>query len=244
MRKLFYQIAAGWMGAALLLAGWVGASPVSGAPVKPVVYLPFVGQQSGAPLIPLELLANSSKFVDSEGNLHLVGELFNHTDHYLTNISISASFLGQNNDLLATIQSNTYLNTLSPDDKTCFDLFTPSLPPGWISYQFNKPTYNETNTPPVNLAIADSYTIRNKLYGYFEIAGSVRNNDTVTANFVTPTATLYDASGTVIACSYAWIDNPTLNLSPKQTSTFQINFPGIDYDSVYSYRLQVNSQLP
>ena len=76
--------------------------------------------------------------------------------------------------------------------------------------------------------------------GSYRILGFVRNDNDVRVRYVRPIATLYNASGTVVECSYTYVNST--HLDPGQSSSFELTFSGWyrDYADVASYRIQVD----
>jgi len=168
------------------------------------------------------------------GSLDIVGEVWNKTNDNLTFVRISANFFDSSGRLIDTDYTYASFDPIAPGEKTCFSIFVWDEPEDWAYYEFEAPSYRTTQRRIANLTISnDSGSLRNDT---FEIVGMVRNDDSSRVESIDVTGTLYNASGTVIDCDYAYLNNP--DLDPGQTSAFEITFYGNDYSNATSYRLQ------
>ena len=83
-------------------------------------------------LIPLFLIApiaygevsiqNDQKYVDSDGLLHIVGEIENNTSTPLNQIKISAILLDNNGNEVKSVVGETVSNIIMPEMKGAFDI--------------------------------------------------------------------------------------------------------------------------
>jgi len=89
-------------------------------------------------------------------------------------------------------------------------------------------------TPP-SLNLSDSY---DATFGWYEIIGLVRNDSDRLVQFVSPVATLYDASGMARDCDFTYVNST--DLDPGQSSSFDMLSTGRDFSDITSYRIQVD----
>jgi hypothetical protein len=183
------------------------------------------------------ILTNHSSYVDSINYLHIVGEVMNNTDDDLRFVKISADIFNSGGQILDTDFTYIWLNNLPSRDKTCFDLLLPA-PVGWSYYQFEPVNYWTDGNPLPNLTVTDQHGSYNSTFGWYEIIGQVRNDETAVVKYVMPIATAYNGSGTVVGCDFTYVNATDLN--PGQISAFKLTFLGRDFSDVVSYRLQVN----
>lgn len=185
----------------------------------------------------MQILSNYSHYVDSIDYLHIVGEVYNDTSNYLRFVKITANVFDSSGQLLDTDFSYTYLDSLPPDDKTCFHILM-SEPDGWAYYEFEDPTYWTDGAPLPNLTIVNDSSSYDPNYGWYEILGQVRNDHGARVEYVSPVGTVYNSSSTVIGCDFTFVNST--HLEPGQISSFEMLFTGRDYGDGSSYRLQVD----
>jgi hypothetical protein len=92
-------------------------------------------------VIPVQILSNSSSYLDSIDYLHVVGEIANNTSNTLTFVKVSADLFNSNNVFVGSDYTYTYLDNLPPHQKTCFDVLFFNTPTDWQYYQFEEPSY-------------------------------------------------------------------------------------------------------
>lgn len=187
----------------------------------------------------VKILSNHSYFVSSIDYLHIVGEVHNGTNNYLRYVKISVNIFNSSGQLLDTAYSYTTLDIISPGDKTCFEIIILDEPLGWSYYSFEQPDYWNDGEPLPNLYIFNDSGSYDSTYGWYSIIGQVRNNDDFRVEFVSPVGTLYNSTGTVLDCGFAYVNST--HLDPGQTSSFDMTFVSLDdYADVTLYRLQVD----
>lgn len=197
------------------------------------VYLPLTLRETRPSV---RILNNHFAYIDTIGYLHIVGEVENDTSSYLRFIKIIANIFNSSGRLLDTDFTYTYLDNLSPGDRTCFHIVMEE-PIGWSYYEFEPPVYSIEGNPLPNLTVFnDSGSYKSGL-GWYEIVGQVRNDHGTRVEYVSPVGTLYNASNTVVGCDFTFVSST--HLDPGQASSFKMIFSGRDYADVTSYRIQV-----
>jgi hypothetical protein len=190
---------------------------------------------------PVEILTNTTTFVDSIDALHIVGEVINNTNKTLTFLKISANLMDANNSLVGTDYTYVDFGNLPPNEKTCFHIIYMDPPSNWVSYQFEDPTYWSDGSALSGMTVLNTSSKINS-YGWYDIIGQVRNDSGKNVTYVKPVGTLYDATGNVIGCDYSFVNST--DLTANQTSSFDIEFTGQDYSNVTDYRIQVDGSQP
>jgi len=190
----------------------------------------------GGPGPGVHVLPNYSDYVDNIGNLHIVGEVLNNTPDHLWLVKIPVTFYNSSGQVVGTDYTYTWLDNLQAGDKTCFHILLDE-PAGWTRYEFGTITHWPGHALP-NLALLN-HTGSVINYGWYQIAGQVRNDQGTQVNSVQVVGTLYNAAGTVVGCWWDGSTDPT-NLNPGQVGTFEIQFVFRDHSDVASYRLQAD----
>ena len=161
-------------------------------------------------LIPLLLISpiaygevsiqNDQKYVDSDGLLHIVGEIENNTSTPLNQIKISAILVDNNGNEVKNIVGETVSNIIMPEMKGAFDILIKNVRGDSINdYELN---LDYTLAAPKNQVIEISSTELTKdIHNNTVITGILENKGELTANMIRVVATLYDRDGNVVTVS-------------------------------------------
>jgi len=204
------------------------------------VYLPIVNNEvvSQQPPTPGKVsISNDFAYVSSIDTLHVVGEVYNGTSKTLRFLKITANLYDIHGMLIDVDFTFSALDNIPPSDKTCFEIIFLE-PAGWSSYEFEPVTYYEDGSAVTGLTALNVSGSYESSFGWYEILGEIRNDNTNPVNYVSPIATLYNASGNVIGCDFTFVNST--HLAPAQKSSFEITSSGRDYSDVSNYRVQVD----
>jgi len=164
-------------------------------------------------LIPLFLIApiaygevsiqNDQKYVDSDGLLHIVGEIENNTSTPLNQIKISAILLDNNGNEVKSVVGETVSNTIMPEMKGAFDILIKNVSSESIDdYELN---LDYRMAEPKNQVIEiSSTTLTKDTSNNTVITGILENKGDITANMIRVVATLYDRDGNVVTVSESY----------------------------------------
>jgi len=164
-------------------------------------------------LIPLFLIApiaygevsiqNDQKYVDSDGLLHIVGEIENNTSTPLNQIKISAILLDNNGNEVKSVVGETVSNTIMPEMKGAFDILIKNVSSESIDdYELN---LDYRMAEPKNQVIEiSSTTLTKDTSNNTVITGMLENKGNITANMIRVVATLYDRDGNVVTVSESY----------------------------------------
>ena len=164
-------------------------------------------------LIPLFLIApiaygevsiqNDQKYVDSDGLLHIVGEIENNTSTPLNQIKISAILLDNNGNEVKSVVGETVSNIIMPEMKGAFDILIKNVSSESIDdYELN---LDYRMAEPKNQVIEiSSTTLTKDAYNNTVITGILENKGDITANMIRVVATLYDRDGNVVTVSESY----------------------------------------
>lgn len=163
-----------------------------------VVTLFFLG------LIPLAfgdaLIENDQKYVGDDGSLHIVGEIRNNLEIPLSQISVFVTLLDESNNVIATKETNSLVNTIMPGMKGPFDLILTNREAKIAESYSLELDYKVSHPKSQVIDISNSELSRDD-YNNLMITGTVTNNGDITANTIAVIATLYDKEGKVAAVS-------------------------------------------
>ena len=164
-------------------------------------------------LIPLFLIApiaygevsiqNDQKYVDSDGLLHIVGEIENNTSTPLNQIKISAILLDNNGNEVKSVVGETVSNIIMPEMKGAFDILIKNVSSESIDdYELN---LDYRMAEPKNQVIEiSSTTLTKDTSNNTVITGMLENKGDITANMIRVVATLYDRDGNVVTVSESY----------------------------------------
>jgi len=178
--------------------------------------------------------------VDAVDYLHVLGEVQNNTNSHVRFIKVTANVVNRDDQRLAGGSAYIYLDSLAPGDKTCFDILLKE-PAGWSSYRLETPAYSTDGNPLPKLTILNSSGSHDSTTGWYEVSGQIRNDQGSRVDFVSPIATAYNGSGSVVGCTITYVNGN--HLTPGQTSSFEMLFPGSNSTGIRSYRVQVDGDL-
>jgi len=161
-------------------------------------------------LIPLLLISpiayaevsiqNDQKYIDSDGLLHIVGEIQNNTSAPLNQIKISAILVDNNGNEVRSVVGETVSNIIMPEMKGAFDILIKNVSSESVNdYKLN---LDYRMAEPKNQVIEISSTKLTKdAYNNTVVTGVIENKGELTANMIRIVATLYDRDGNVVTVS-------------------------------------------
>ena len=146
------------------------------------------------------LIQNDQKYVDTDGLLHIVGEIENNTSAPLNQIKISAILIDSDGNEVEKTVGETISNVIMPQTKGAFDILIKNVNGESINdYELNL-DYNLAE--PKNQVIEISSTALTKdVNNNTVITGVLENKGDITANMIRVVATLYDRDGNVVTVS-------------------------------------------
>ena len=203
----------------------------NGGQPTPRSYLPNVSSaDSPSAAAALEILPNSSAYVDNQGQLHIVGEVHNWAaDSW--DLTMQANVMDASSRVID--HGNGGLNALSllPNAVGCFDVILPIAPPGWSTYTLSvsQSALSYIGYAPLDATKVSAQSISSNEY---RVMGRIQNKLGVAAKAIIIISTLYDSKGKVIACNTG-IPNNTV-LSDTTTTYFVNHFTGAGFGDVSS----------
>jgi hypothetical protein len=159
---------------------------------------------------------------DSAGYHEIIGEVQNAGATALGPVRVDFSFYSANNTLLSTDYTFSDVSRLAPGEKSPFSLHFEPVPEydhysyGVSDADFSFQSVNHNFTVTVTNRYND---------GLFEhVVGTVRNDNTTTAEFVSVVGTAYAADGTAVDASESFINNSSKELAPGTSATYELIF--------------------
>lgn len=172
----------------------------------------------------------------SDGNLHIMGEVWNNTIESANLINITVDYYNAQGQLIDTHSTYTYLdNALAAGDKTPFGLYLLE-PPGFSYFLFEDPTYFVGGELAPNLTVTSSQLIWSQYPRAYHLCVNVRNDDEDIIDYPRVVFTIYDGNGALYKVGYQYLDASILN--PGASSGFCIAWPEDNEIPGINFRLQ------
>ena len=144
---------------------------------------------------------------------------------------------GDINNVVKSGLTFTYMNILTPQQKSPFDLSI-SKPANYDHYKLSL-SYDETDDEPFSGLKIQGVTHHTDNYGFYYIDGEVKNTNTIKAKYVEIVATLYDSNGKIIYADFTFTNS---DIASGQTSSFEFMIDKSDLPgSIYDFVLQVQA---
>jgi hypothetical protein len=179
-------------------------------------------------------MGNHTHYV-AYGDLHVVGEVFNHTSGIISYLEVYIDLFDSDGRLLDTDWTFTELIDVPPETKACFHLWLDE-PLGWSYYDLYGYYHNGGEPLPTLTVFNDSSFL--EYDGDYRVVGIVRNDHGTRVEYVQPVITLYDSGGRVIDCGYTYVN--AYHLDPGQSRAFENTFYDRHYSVVTSYKIVVD----
>jgi hypothetical protein len=157
---------------------------------------------------------------DLAGEEHVVGQLVNNGPGVASDVEVDLNFYNSANQLLGTDFTYATVNNLNPGERSPFeDIFT--APAGYnhasITYVTSSP-YTSAPNHYFTTTVTNSY--RDSI-GDTHIIGTVRNNNTTTAQNVDLVFTFLNGTGRTVATDFTYVNTPSFGLAAGQTASFE-----------------------
>jgi hypothetical protein len=166
---------------------------------------------------PIQVLSSSS-WIDSIGDIHIVGEVQNGGSQFQQFIEIDFGFYNSSNTLLNTDFTFTQADVLASGERSSFeDIFAP--PAGYNHYAISNVTSQSTSAPSNHNFTTTITNVFTDSIGAQHVVGTVMNNNSTTDTFVQVLFTMYDCSGGTIDSDFAFIQtDSTSTLGPNPST--------------------------
>jgi hypothetical protein len=185
---------------------------------------------------------NDTSYVDSLGYLHVVGEVLNTGDAWLSFVKITGTLKDANGQIVDVTFTYAYADYLPPAQKAPFNLIeTDSSKSAKATSYTLALSYQQATTMPANTLTIQGATSSIDSLGYLNIVGQVKNAGTQTSNFTKVVATFYNQAGKVVYVDFTYT-SPS-DIPAGQTYSFKIIGPSNPVSSqVVKYNLFAESQ--
>jgi|GEM_PF-7110654 len=187
--------------------------------------------------------------VSSNGFIHfgsigaqriIVGEVQNNGNKNLRFITVEATTYTHEGEVHSKSEAYVLVDILLPGEIGPF-MFLEATSAEAMTYQLDIVDYKETDVQPSrDFEIIEQQSEIND-FDLYAIVGSLTNNSTTTANFLTISATCYDLNGEVVGVGW----DTESELDAGATMDFDIwVYPWESADEISSCKLMVDSEVP
>lgn len=150
------------------------------------------------------VVQNDSMWVDSLGDLHVVGEVRNTGDVWLRFVMITGTLRDGSGGVVDVTNTYALLNFLPPDNVAPFDMFELDTAKSARVQSYSLAVeFQEAAALSQELVILNVWN-RTDTMGYIEVVGEVENQGVIPSTYTQVTATLYDANGKVIYVGFTY----------------------------------------
>ncbi len=145
-------------------------------------------------------IQNDQQYIGDDGAFHVVGEIQNNLDSPLNQVNVFVTLYDENNNVVATKETRSLVNTIMPEMKGPFDFIFTDINQEQIKSYTLDLDYSISEPKSQVIGITSSELTRDN-HNNLIISGTVENSGEITANTVAVIATLYDRYGNVAAVS-------------------------------------------
>jgi hypothetical protein len=216
---------------------------------KPVPFLVIILLAVSATMLwqPVSAVANAriqndTSYVDSLGYLHVVGEVLNTADAWLSFVKITGTLKDSNGQIVDVTFTYAYADYLPPAQRAPFNLIeTDASKSAKVTSYTLALSFQQATTVPSNTLTVQGDASSIDSLGYLNIVGQVKNAGTQTSNFTKVVATFYNQAGKVVYVDFTYT-SPS-DIPAGQTYSFKIIGPGSPISSqVAKHNLFAESQ--
>ncbi len=167
-------------------------------------------------------LQGVSWYVDSLGNIWVVGLVINGLATPVEFVEVSARFYSASGQLLATDWSFADVTIIPAGGSSPFSVLLLNPPPGIVSVEALISDYDIASRPPITGLNATVTNVYRDSIGVLHVVGTVRNDSPVTYRFVEVYGAYVNSAGLVVRVDFDFASPSTL--APGQQGTFEMLF--------------------
>jgi hypothetical protein len=177
------------------------------------------------------VIQNDSMWIDSLGDLHIVGEIKNTGDLWLRFVQVTGTLRDGSSGVVDVINTYTLLHYLPPDDVAPFDMFEINTAKSAQVQSYSLAVeFQEVAALSQKLVVLNVSNSTNSM-GWFDVVGEGENQGDIPSTYTQVTATFYDTNGKVIYVGFTYTSPSEIPVGGK--CGFKLNVVG----SERSYRV-------
>lgn len=189
----------------------------------------------------VHVLDNCSMYATTNAYVHLVCEIYNNTSSNIENVKLYIDIFNSLGGLVDTDYAYAPVDIVHIRGKACIDISFPRPDDPNFYVELGQLSWDDTNQSRPYLTLSNhSGNVGSSLY---TVLGILTNDLSQTVYSVKAVDSLYFSSGHIVGCDYSFINKEPHDLSPGQSSSFEITTSLPDPSSVVQYTIQTKSSL-
>lgn len=189
----------------------------------------------------VHVLDNCSMYATTNAYVHLVCEVYNNSSSNIENVKLYIDIYNSLGGLVDTDYAYAPVDIVHIRGKACIDISFPRPADPDFYVELEDLSWDDTSLSRPYLTLSNhSGNVGSSLY---TVLGILTNNLSQTVYSVKAVDSLYFGSGHIVGCDYAFINKDPHDLSPGQSSSFEISTSLPDPSSVVRYAIQTKSSF-
>ena len=189
----------------------------------------------------VHVLDSCSMYATTNAYIHLVCEVYNNSTSNIENVRLYIDIYNSLGALVDTDDAYAPIDIIHIREKSCIDISFPRPDDPDFYVELGQLNWDDTSRSRPNLTLSNHSG--NAGGSSYTVLGILTNNLSQTVYSVKAVDRLYLRSGYIIACDSSFINKDPHDLSPGQSSSFEITTSLPDPSSVVRYAIQTNSSL-
>ncbi|MEM2337894.1 MAG: FxLYD domain-containing protein [Candidatus Bathyarchaeia archaeon] len=165
------------------------------------------------------VLPNHTGWYDAIGYYRVSGEVENSGNNAVKDVWITVNFYDSSGNMIGTAYNHAYLHVLLPGRKSPFEVLLTTAAASRVHHYSLNVVATDTDPVPEGLEILSSSS-HIEISGDLVVTGSIKNIAQNTAHSVKVIAAFYNATGYVVATSYAYLSSQ--DLGSNEIESFQM----------------------
>ena len=189
----------------------------------------------------VHVLDNCSMYATTNAYVHLVCEIYNNTSSNVENVKLYIDIYNSLGGLVDTDEAYAPIDIIHIREKACIDISFPRPSDPNFYVELGGLSWSDTSGSRPSLSLSNHSG--NAGGSFYTVLGILTNNLSQSVYSVKAVDSLYSSSGYIIGCDYEFINKDPHDLSPGQSSSFEITTSLPDPSSVVRYAIQTNGSL-
>ncbi len=189
----------------------------------------------------VHVMDNCSMYATTNATIHLVCEVYNNSSSNIENVKLYIDIYNSLGGLVDTDYAYAPVDIVHIRGKGCVDISFPRPSDPDFYVELGNLSWDDTSGSRPSLTLSNhSGSVGSSMY---TVLGILTNNLSQTVYSVKAVDSLYFSSGHIVGCDYAFINKDPHDLSPGQSSSFEISTSLPDPSSVVRYAIQTISSF-
>ena len=189
----------------------------------------------------VHVLDNCSMYATTTATVHLVCEVYNNTASNIEDVKLFVDIFNSLGSLVDTDYAYAPVDIVHIRGTACIDVSFPRPSDPEFYVELGNLSWDDTSRSRPGLSLSNHSG--NAGGSSYTVLGILTNNLSQTVYSVKAVDSLYSNSGHIVGCDYAFINKDPHDLSPGQSSSFEITTSLPDPSSVVRYAIQTTSSF-